>query len=151
MPSSDLAYKALYTALDARSKRADVAQLHADVFVETSGPSSTTTYMFLARTTTTGATAQHFGVFANVDKRAATAPRIDTIPTDDVTAFLAALPAIALAAPSGDQLTGGATYEVRVRDHHVDVTMHFANPRPPREDLVALAGAIRELITLQTS
>jgi hypothetical protein len=149
MPSSDLAYKALYAALDAKSKRTDAAQLHADVFVETSGPSSTTTYMLIARSTTTGATTQRFGVFANVDKRAASAPRVDSIPPADVAEFLAALPPISLVAPSGDQTTGGHTYEVRVRDHHVDVTMHFANPRPPREDLVALAKAIRDLIALQ--
>jgi hypothetical protein len=150
MPSSDLAYKALHAALDARSKRPEVAQAHADVFVETSGASSTHTYMIMVRTTTTGAATQRFGVFANVDKRAASAPRVDSIPPADVAELLAALPPISLTAPTGDPTSGGHTYEVRVRDHHVDLTMHFANPRPPRDDLVALAKAVRDLIALQT-
>jgi hypothetical protein len=166
MPSSDLAYKALYTALDTRSRglqrphpqRPDTMapQLHDDVFVETSGPTSAVVYMFIVRSTSTLLGAEpmlhRYGVFANVDKRAASAPRVDTIATADVAAFLAALPPIALCAdPSGDQAAGGMTFEVRVRNAHVDLTMHFANPRPPRGDLIALGCAIRELVTLQTS
>jgi hypothetical protein len=139
MPSSDLAYKALHAALARKLERGD------DVFVEASGPTSTTVYMFMVRTTPT----QQAGVFANVDKRAATAPRVDNIPPADVTLFLAAVPPIALHASAGDEPVGGATYEVRVRNPHVDITLHFANPR--RDDLVALARAIRELVTVQTS
>jgi hypothetical protein len=82
MPSSDLAYKALYTALETKSRayQRDPAspQLHDDIFVETNGSTSSIVYMFIARSTTTllGSREPHIqrcGVFANVDKRAATA------------------------------------------------------------------------------
>lgn len=161
MPSSDLAYKALYTALETKSRAYQrdpaSAQLHDDIFVETNGSTSSIVYMFIARSTTTllGSREPHVqrcGVFANVDKRAATAPRIDTINPADVTSFFESLPALALFTELGsDQGTGGHTYEVRIRNLHLDVTMHFANPRLPRTDLITLGQAIREIVTLQTT
>ncbi|HEU0032306.1 MAG TPA: hypothetical protein VFQ53_16860 [Kofleriaceae bacterium] len=165
MPSSDLAYRALYSALDQKTKalqrphpaRPEIAcpQLHDDVFVETGGVLATHVYMFLVRATTTflpDQTLHHrYGVFANVDKRCATAPRLDTMHQDTVQEFLAALPPISLHAKAGDKTRDGVAYEVRVRNLHVDITMHFANPRPPRSDLVALATAIRQVIEAQTT
>jgi hypothetical protein len=162
MPSSDLAYKALYAALDTKSRslqrvpsRPDtVPQQHDDVFVEASGPTSAIVYMFIVRSTTTYAGGEvllhRYGVFANVDKRAASAPRIDNVTPDDANEFLEALPALSLRSDSdADQTTGNVSYEVRVRNVHADLTMHFANPR--RADLVALANAARRLIAFQTS
>ncbi|MEO8706351.1 MAG: hypothetical protein ABI867_40350 [Kofleriaceae bacterium] len=160
MPSSDLAYKAMYAALDARGRtitRAapDVAQLHEDVFVETSGPTSSIVYMFIVRSTTTVTVPPQlyrYGVFANVDKRAAAPPRIDPIVPDDCELFLESLQPIALVTDGAvEPAAGGVTFEVRIRNQHADITMHFANPRPPREDLLELGRAIRSLVTLQTS
>jgi hypothetical protein len=161
MPSSDLAYKAMYAALETRSRTitrptAETPQFHDDVFVETTGASSSNMYMFIVRSTTTLTAApqlHRYGVFANVDRRAASAPRIDPIVPDDCTTFLESLQPIVLFGELGDHPAGGGgmTFEVRVRNQHVDITMHFANPRPPRDDLVELARAIRTLVTLQTS
>jgi hypothetical protein len=147
MPSSELAYKALYVALETRWKSvARPAGYYDDVFVETSGPTSAGSFMLITR----AIGSSRIGVFASVDKRCATAPRVDPIPADDVAAFLAALPAIRLATAIGDQPHAGATYEVRVRNVHLDVTMHFADPRPPRDDLIALAAAVREVVAAMT-
>jgi hypothetical protein len=167
MPSSDLAYKALYAALEARSRTiprtnprttatlGEAPQFHDDVFVETSGTSSTNVYMFIVRSTTTmraEPVLHRYGVFANVDKRAASAPRIDPIVPDDASQFLQALPAVALVSDlGGDPASGGTTFEVRIRNQHLDVTMHFANPRPPRIDLIELGRAIRDLVAIQIS
>ena len=63
MPSSDLAYRALYTALDTKSRalqrqnphRPDTTclQLHHDVFAETSRGTAAVVYMFIVRSTST--------------------------------------------------------------------------------------------------
>lgn len=145
MPSSELAYKALYAALEARPGARGRAN---DLFVETTGPTTASSYMFIVRSAVTTC-----GVFAHVDKRCATAPRVDPIAAETCAAFVAALPELALASPPVDEqltpLPGNATYELRIRNAHVDVTMHFANPRRP--DLVALGDAIRALIAEQTA
>jgi hypothetical protein len=162
MPSSELAYKALHTALETRSKNLlagrDVPHAHADVFVETGAAMTQHSLMLIVRSTMlyTGdgdTTAPHLrhGVFARIDKRCATAPKIEHVSTDDAAAFLDQLPAITLVAmPNERPATGGTVFEVRVRDPHVDVTLHFANPREPRGDLVALGNAIRMLCTRLT-
>ena len=145
MPSSELAYKTLYAALEARpGARSRGAN---DIFVETNGPTAATCFMFIVR----AASPHAIGVFAHVDKRCATAPRVDPIDGDTADAFLAALPALTLASPpetrASTQPGGGASFELRLRNAHVDVTMHFANPH--RDDLVALAEAARALIAEQ--
>jgi len=153
MPSSELAYKTLYTTLDTRTRASTqpgatpavgTATAHDDVFVETSGPTAATSYMFIVRASQTPQ-----GVFAHVDKRAATAPRVDRIPSDAAAAFLQALPDLTLAAATEEEhiTPASGSYELRVRNAHLDVTMHFANPR--RRDLVALGEAIRALIVEQ--
>src|SRR4029079_10404390 len=143
MPSSELAYKALYAALEARPGARGRAN---DVFVETTGPTTATSYMFIVR-----AGAGAIGVFANVDKRCATAPRVDPIAAETCAAFIAALPELALAPGSDEPAAppGTASYELRIRNAHVDVTMHFANPRRP--DLVAVGDAVRALIAEHTA
>jgi hypothetical protein len=52
--------------------------------------------------------------------------------------------------PVHTQARDGHSYEVRIRDTHLDVTIHFANPREPRTDLIALGTAIDALARLLT-
>jgi hypothetical protein len=138
MPSSDLAFRTLYAAIDARAKVAPFT----DIFVETGGAAATHTMMFMFRATPQA----RFGMFSRVDKRCATAPRVSPISTELVAGFLAELPALSLAPIAiHTQIQTGVVYEVRIRDPHFDVTLHFADPREPRSDLIALGRAIQEL------